>query len=170
MVRFYTIFALLMIAITGCGQKNGQSHTEAGGDLNSAEEKAKTATNSTEGESVTVSQAFMYTPVPGSQVGAIYLVLENHTASPLILNYIHTPLADRVEVHQHLHEDGMMKMREVKHLKIAPKGKQLFEPGGYHLMIFDFFDSVEEGDQFKLSIEFEGGHRAEALVDVRAQG
>lgn len=136
-----------------------------------SEDEAKNSGDSEQnGQEVSVKQAFMYVPVPGSQVGAIYLVLDNQTEAPLIVNYIHTPAADRVEVHQHIHEDGMMKMREVKHLNVAPKSKQLFEPGGHHLMIFDFFDPLKAGDQFKLTIEFEGGKRVETLVDVRAQG
>lgn len=145
MFRLASMCVVLLFCVAGCGQKPNP-------------------------EVISIKNAFMYTPVPGSQVGAIYMVLENQTASPVIVNYIHTPAADRVEVHQHMHEDGMMKMRQVHHLKIPAKQKQLFEPGGYHLMVFDFFEPLTAGSRFTLVIEFEGGQRAETLVDVRPQG
>lgn len=145
MFRLIGVCILVLVGFTGCGQKPNP-------------------------ESVIVKNAFMYPPVPGSQVGAIYMVLENQTSSPIVVNYIHTTIAGRVEVHQHIHEDGMMKMRQAKHLKIPAKQKQLFEPGGYHLMVFDFYEPITAGSRFTLVIEFEGGQRVEAPVDVRPQG
>jgi copper(I)-binding protein len=96
----------------------------------------------------------------------VYLVLHNKGASDRQILNLEASIAGRVEVHQHIHEDGVMKMRQVAHLQIPANGQVTFEPGGYHIMLFDVAESPSVGSQFTLTLEFDGGERLTFPVDV----
>ena len=48
-----------------------------------------------------------------------------------------SPISPHVELHTHLHEDGMMKMRQVPSVKIQGQQTTHFKSGGLHVMLFD---------------------------------
>ncbi|HIM97483.1 MAG TPA: copper chaperone PCu(A)C, partial [Gammaproteobacteria bacterium] len=52
--------------------------------------------------------------------GAVYLTLTNHGAHPDKLLGASAEIAERVEVHSHILEDGMMKMRRVDSVILPP--------------------------------------------------
>lgn len=140
-------YALIAAAIIACDEKN---------------------VGKAPGQQLVVTNAFMYALPPGKTVGAVYLTLENKTGQTYVLNYVHSPIASKVEVHRNIYEDGMMQMRHIQHLTLDPKTKLVFEPGGYHLMVFDVDKPLKENDQFELNMEFEGGHYLMTQVDVRS--
>ena len=53
--------------------------------------------------------------------------------------------AGRVELHTHLMEDGVMKMRQVEGVDVPVDGDVVFKPHGLHLMLFDLEGPLEEG-------------------------
>lgn len=104
---------------------------------------------------------------PGSEVGVAYLTIENMSSESLILNYVHSPRTDVIEVHQHLYENGLMQMREVKHLTIDPNTRVEFKPGGYHLMLFGVDSRFEAGQELELTFEFENKAPVTVTAAVR---
>jgi copper(I)-binding protein len=104
---------------------------------------------------------------PGKDVGVAYLTLENHSRNALVFNYIHSPRASSIEVHQHVHEDGKMMMREVKHFSVAPNSRIDFVPRGYHLMLFGVTERFEDGEKVELTFEFEDQTPITVLADVK---
>ena len=112
-------------------------------------------------ETIVVSQAHMYEPPPGQTRAAIYLRLENKSANESTLLHASTPAAGTTEIHHTVHEDGMMRMREVKHFKIKPGEISDFEPGGMHIMLFDVDPQPKSGEMIQLKLEFDTG-----VIDV----
>ena len=104
---------------------------------------------------------------PGRDVAVAYLRLENFSESGLTFNYVHSPRAEAVEVHQHIHEDGKMKMREVKHFTIAPESKVDFVPRGYHLMLFGVTERFVEGENVEMTFEFENQEPLTLIAEVK---
>ena len=70
---------------------------------------------------------------PTSPNSAVYLTLTNHGTQPEKLLSASTDVAELVEIHSHILEDGMMKMRRVESVDLPPHKAVLFSPGGYHL-------------------------------------
>lgn len=66
-----------------------------------------------------------------------------------------TPNADKAELHQHIMENGIAKMRPVDSVAIAPGTPVVFQPGGYHVMIMGLKGALNEGDSFPLTLTFE---------------
>jgi len=75
-----------------------------------------------------------------------------------------TPNADKAELHQHIMENGIAKMRPVDSVAIAPGAPVVFQPGGYHVMIMGLKGPLNEGDSFPLTLTFETA--GDVTVDV----
>lgn len=66
-----------------------------------------------------------------------------------------TPNTEKAELHQHIMENGVAKMRPVDSVAIAPGQPVVFQPGGYHIMLMGLKGPLNEGDSFPLTLTFE---------------
>ncbi len=101
---------------------------------------------------------------------AAYFTIKNdsHTDDQLIS--VSSPLADRIELHVHRHEGGVMKMEQVENIPAPAHGTTAVEPGGYHLMLFGLKKKLAIGDELPLVLTFKyaGEIRTTAKVMKKA--
>ncbi|MBL4870879.1 MAG: copper chaperone PCu(A)C [Robiginitomaculum sp.] len=76
-------------------------------------------------------------PAPGQTTAAAYFDIINKGGADALLSAT-SSASPRVELHTHLHEDGVMKMRQVDSVKILAQQTTQFKSGGLHVMLFDF--------------------------------
>ncbi len=76
-------------------------------------------------------------PAPGQSTAAAYFDIVNKGGADELLS-ASSAVSPRVELHTHLHEDGVMKMRRVETVKIQGLQTTSFKPGGLHVMLFGF--------------------------------
>jgi copper(I)-binding protein len=101
---------------------------------------------------IRVENATIRPPAPGQTTAAAYFDIINDGGANELLS-ASTPISAKVELHTHLHEDGMMKMRMVKSVKILPKQTTQFKRMGLHVMIFNV-DIPEGMKQIPLTLTF----------------
>jgi len=78
-----------------------------------------------------------------------------------------SPVASVVELHEHINDNGVMRMREVKAgLAINPSTPMVMKPGGYHIMLIGLKAPLEAGTTIDLSLEFESGKTFDLAVPV----
>jgi hypothetical protein len=99
--------------------------------------------------------------------GVVYVTLINNGEQPDRLLSASTPVAARAAVHTHINQDGVMKMRPVGVLEVAPGEPTVFEPGGLHIMLMGLKAPLQEGTLFSLFLEFEAAGQVEVLVLVQ---
>ncbi|HEX5844411.1 MAG TPA: copper chaperone PCu(A)C [Pseudomonas sp.] len=104
---------------------------------------------------------------PVAPTAAVYFVLHNQGAVADRLLSVASPHAAKAELHEHLHEDGVMKMQQVPSVAIAAGGEVQFAPMGYHVMLFGLKQQAREGERFPLTLTFEKAGAIE--VDVTVQ-
>ena len=104
---------------------------------------------------------------PTSPNGAVYLTLTNHGSHPDKLLSASADVAERVEVHSHILEDGMMKMRRVESVILPPHEDVLFAPGGQHIMLMGLKQPLAAGDRFGLLLEFDQAEQTSVEVVVQ---
>ncbi len=103
--------------------------------------------------------------------GAAYLTVRNDGAEADRLVAVETPAAGRAELHTHLHENGVMKMREVEGGIELPAGESVaLAPGGLHVMLFGLAAPLEEGSRFPMTLVFEKAGRLEVEIAVESIG
>jgi Uncharacterized protein conserved in bacteria len=99
---------------------------------------------------------------------AAYLTIETGGASDRLVAAA-SPAAARVELHEHILEDGVAKMREVAAgIPVAPDAPAVLEPGGYHVMLMGLTAPLAEGDAIDLTLTFEAAGEITVTVPVRA--
>lgn len=83
---------------------------------------------------------------PGQSVTAAFMTLRNGGGEELVLTSASTPVADKVEFHQHSHEDGMMRMRQIPALRVPAGAELQLAPGHLHMMLIGLQQVLVEGD------------------------
>ncbi|WP_457934949.1 copper chaperone PCu(A)C [Pseudoalteromonas sp. SCSIO 43210] len=106
---------------------------------------------------VTNAQVRAFLPASTATVG--YLTLINHSGTNATLTKATIDGLGRVEIHEHSHVDGMMKMQQVESVVIKAHESVSFQPGGYHLMAFEPLEPLKVGQERKLTLYFSDGNR-----------
>ncbi len=106
--------------------------------------------------------------VTARQPGAAYFVLinEGETDDRLVAA---TPVAfaEAAEIHTHINDDGVMRMRPLVDGLVIPAGETIaFEPGGLHVMMFGLGAPLAEGEVHRLRLTFEQAGEIEVAVNV----
>lgn len=114
-----------------------------------------------------ITDAVIAETPPGRRVAVAYLNLHNHSSESLVLNYVSAERVENIEVHRHIYDNGMMKMREVKHLSVDAGSVLRFSPGGYHLMLLGVAQRFQRGEQVELTFEFQGHPPLTVVAEVR---
>ncbi len=88
--------------------------------------------------------------------GVVYLSIRNKGGEADHLIRAATAVCRTVEIHETKIEDGRMTMQMVKNgLEIPANGTVDFSPGGHHIMLIGMKQSLNVGEKFSLSLEFE---------------
>lgn len=99
---------------------------------------------------------------------AAYMRVMNHGDTAQRIVSIKTGAARRAEIHTHIMDGDIMRMRRVEGgVEIPAHGEVVFKPGGHHVMLFGFSGKLAEGDQFPLTLVLERGGELEVMVKVR---
>ncbi|MFN3275149.1 MAG: copper chaperone PCu(A)C [Paracoccus sp. (in: a-proteobacteria)] len=105
--------------------------------------------------------------------GAIFMELENHREVGCTLQAVASDVAERVELHTHKEEDGVMRMLKVEEGFAVPAGEvRQLDRGGDHVMLLGLTRPLADGDTIALSLDFGdcGTEEAEAVVDNQRMG
>ncbi len=118
---------------------------------------------------IAVGHPFATPSLAGMSNGVAYFAsLENIGTAPDRLLRASTPAASRVEFHtMAVDAGGVMRMREIDAIELAPKAKLLMRGGnGAHLMLMGLKAPLKEGDSFPMTLQFERAGTVEVEVKV----
>ena len=102
-----------------------------------------------------IEKPWVRATAPGAQVAGGYLVIRNQGAAADRLVSAASPAAAKVELHVHINDNGVMKMREVRGYDVPAKGSFELKPGGAHLMFVDIKRAFKEGEKLPVKLKFE---------------
>lgn len=116
-------------------------------------------------QQLSVSDAWVREPVPGSDKSVAYFSLQNRTGRAITLLGARAENIRTIEMHTTMAAaDGVLRMRRLSSVSLAPSETVEFAPGGKHLMLFGI-ESLEA--PLSLQLEFDGGVRLMADFEVR---
>ncbi|OHX13514.1 copper chaperone PCu(A)C [Chromobacterium sphagni] len=103
-----------------------------------------------------------------SPTGGVYLSLQNQGKTEDRLLSASTPRAESAELHTHINDNGVMRMRKVEGgVALAPGQTVKFAPGSYHVMLMGLKQPLNKGDHFPLTLKFDKA--GSVTVDVVVQ-
>lgn len=104
---------------------------------------------------VAISGGWVRAVGEGVRMSAGYGTISNRGDEPDRIVSLTSPIADVVELHESIEQDGRSMMRPVPGLEIPAGGEISLEPGGYHIMLIGVTAPLVEGETYELTITFE---------------
>jgi len=115
---------------------------------------------------ITVSDGYIKASIPGSEVTAAYMTINNSSNEVITLKRVTSTISDRVEIHEHSMADGMMRMREVGKITIEANSSVVLQPSGLHLMFFSLTQPIIENNEIDLTLHFSNNTKIKIQLPV----
>lgn len=106
---------------------------------------------------LSVADAYVRLAPPGTPTTGAFMTIKNAGSADRKLLKADSPVARSVELHNHINDNGVMKMRPVKEIDVKAKGQAELKPGGYHVMLIDLRQALKEGDTVPVTLTFDDG-------------
>lgn len=119
---------------------------------------------------IAVSSPWARASAPNAPNGACYLEIANTGREPDRLVSAASPAAAKVELHTHLMDNGVMKMRPVEAFEVSPGEPQVLRPGGNHIMLMGLKEPLKPGASFPVTLTFAKAGAVTVDVPVQAAG
>jgi hypothetical protein len=103
---------------------------------------------------LTVTEAWARSVSHGVANGAIYFTITNGGKTADTLLSAATDVAARAEIHETRITQGMMQMRPLGPLALAPGDTVQFAPGGKHVMLMGLKQPLTAGDTHRVTLTF----------------
>lgn len=144
-----TLFLVSLVLLTAC----------------SSDKQTETSTKSA--DAISVDTPYIRAMPPGQAVTAMFLTLHNNTDKDRFLVAVSGDISEKIELHEHTHADGMMKMREVPEIAIPKQGKAELKPGGYHIMLIGLKKDLPIGEKITFNLHFKDGSETTMTAEVK---
>jgi hypothetical protein len=102
--------------------------------------------------------------------GAGFLTLRNNGAAPDRLVSATSPAARVVELHTHIREGDVMRMRPVADIPVPPGQTVQLRPGGLHIMLIGLNEPLRQGASVPLTLRFERAGEVQVTLSVESAG
>ena len=116
---------------------------------------------------VMVNDAFARaSATPVAKTGAIYFTIHNDGSTPDQLTAIRTDAADMAMLHESVEENGVVSMRHIEALKIAPKETLSLTDKKMHVMLMGLKAPLKKGESLSVTLTFEKAGNVQVDVPV----
>ncbi|WP_114373648.1 copper chaperone PCu(A)C [Elioraea thermophila] len=101
---------------------------------------------------------------------AAYMTIHNHGTEKDELIAASSPVARVVELHTHIMDGGVMRMRPVNAIEVNVGEPAVLRPGGLHVMLIDLTRDLKAGEKIPLTLRFRNAGERTIEVPVLAPG
>ncbi len=117
--------------------------------------------------SVSVTDPYVRAVAPGQKSSAAFMTLRNGSETDHAVVSAESPASKIVELHTHVSEGGMMRMRRIEKIDVPAQGETALKPGGLHVMLIDLIDQLKPGGEVSVTLVFQDGSRKDIQAPVR---
>ena len=122
-----------------------------------------------EQKGISISDEWARPIIIAGRPGGAYFTIKNNNQKTDRLISVTSSISKRVEIHEHIMDNGIMKMSQVPSIAIPTCGTVKLKPGGYHIMIFQPDRKYTLGESIDLTLEFESGIIIKKTLGVYAR-
>lgn len=106
---------------------------------------------------------------PPGRTMAGFMEIVNTGNSTVSLVSGSSPQFERIEIHDMVNDNGVMRMRKLDQLTIEPTSTRALKPGSFHIMLMQPKATLVAGDTIELILEDASGQRYPVSLEVRAR-
>ena len=116
---------------------------------------------------IQVQDGYIRAVPPSAPVTAAFMQIHNQGDQARSLVSASSAAADAVELHTHTHVDGVMQMRQVEKIDLAPKSTTHLQPGGLHIMLIGLKAPLNMDDKVLVNLKLDDGSLIELNLPIR---
>lgn len=114
-----------------------------------------------------VDGAYARAVPPTAGNSAAFMQIRNSSGEPRQLISADADVSNVTELHNHIQDNGVMRMRRVDAIEVPANGAVELKPGSFHVMLIDLKQPLKEGDTVNIELRFDDGSSKE--VSMQAQ-
>ena len=119
---------------------------------------------------ISVSNAWSRASMGMARAGVAFLTLKNSGKVDDKLVSASADISKKVELHTHLMDNGIMRMRQVKSIDVPAGATTQLKPGGLHVTFIGLKAPLKKGGSFPLTLNFEKSGSVKTTVTVHGGG
>lgn len=119
---------------------------------------------------ITIDKPWSRATVAGIPNGVAYFSLSNAGTENDRLRSASSPVSERAELHTHIRDGEIMRMRQIEVIEVPAGGSTALEPGGAHVMLMGLKQPLEQGSTFPLTLVFDKAGSVTIDVHVDLMG
>ena len=108
-------------------------------------------------DQLSVQDPYVRLAPPNAPATGAFMVIRNAGDKDVKVLKADNPVSRVTELHTHLNEGGVMKMRPVAAIEVKAKGEAVLKPGGLHVMMIDLKAPMKEGDIVPITLTLDDG-------------
>lgn len=102
--------------------------------------------------------------------GVGYMAIRNTGSTPDRLVAARSAAARVVELHTHIRDGDIMRMRPVAAIDLPPGQEVRLQPSGFHLMLIGLSAALRQGERVPVTLVFERAGEVEVQFSVESAG
>jgi len=114
--------------------------------------------------------AFIRASPKVANAGAGFVTIKNSGKQDDKLVAASANVSKTVELHTHIKDGEIMRMRQVESIAVPAGGAAELKPGGDHIMFIDLNGPLKEGDKVDVTLKFEKGGDVKITMPVLSVG
>lgn len=119
---------------------------------------------------ISIKDAFARATAGKAKVGISFMMIKNEGEADRLIA-VSAPVSKTAELHTHIMDGDIMRMREIEGgIEIPAGGSVMLKPGGNHVMLMGLTQQLKKGESFPLEITFEKAGKISVTVDVASIG
>ena len=116
---------------------------------------------------IQVGHSWARATLPGMSMGGVFMQVVNGDADNILVGGS-SPVAEKVEIHTHINDNGVMRMRELENGLPLKKGETVpLKPGSYHVMLMGLKAPLTVGQTFPVTLKFKNTQPQTVTVTVK---
>ena len=124
------------------------------------------SSQSAETETLIIENAFVRATPKGAKVGAGYATIRSIGPADRLVAFRSVASA-RPEIHTHINDGGVMRMRQVEAIDVPAGGEVALKPGGLHMMFMGLTAPLIEGETVEVILVFENAGEVSMTLPVK---
>ena len=108
-------------------------------------------------DNVSVQDPYVRLAPPNAPATGAFMVIKNNGDKDVKVVKADNPVSKVTELHTHLNDGGVMRMRPVAAIDVKAKGEAVLQPGGLHVMMINLLTPLKEGDSVPITLTFDDG-------------
>lgn len=117
-------------------------------------------------DDVAVVDAYVRQGPPNASSAGAFMVLKNAGKAEAKLVKAANPQSQFTELHTHLNDNGVMRMRQIPEIVVPAGGETTLQPGGLHVMLINLKAPLTDGQTIPMTLGFADGSSKQVDMKV----